>query len=75
MTSVFLDKSQTVPISLNRFDKGPYFDFYHKAGDEADKLNLKNMNQIIGTSAFTIANLLQKEAKLISLQGIENVAD
>lgn len=51
------------------------FDFYHKAGDEADKLNLKNMNQIIGTSAFTIANLLQKEAKLISLQGIENVAD
>ena len=30
MTSVFLDKSQTVPISLNRFDKGPYFDFYHK---------------------------------------------
>lgn len=42
------------------------FDFYHKAGDEADELNLENMNQIIGTSAFTIANLLQKETKLTS---------
>ncbi|MDA8611625.1 M28 family peptidase [Flavobacteriaceae bacterium] len=42
------------------------FDFYHKAGDEADELNLENMNQIIGTSVFTIANLLQKETKLTS---------
>ena len=44
------------------------FDFYHKAEDEVDKLNLENMNQIIGTSAFTIANLLQKETKLTSKQ-------
>jgi len=33
MTSVFLDKSVSLPISINRFDKGPYFDFYHQKGN------------------------------------------
>ena len=30
MSSVFLDKSNTLPISDKRFDKGPFFNFYHK---------------------------------------------
>ena len=30
MSSIFLDKSSTLPISDNRFDKGPFFEFYHK---------------------------------------------
>ena len=30
MSSVFLDKSSTLPISDKRFDKGPFFNFYHK---------------------------------------------
>ena len=30
MSSVFLDKSDTLPISDKRFDKGPFFNFYHK---------------------------------------------
>ena len=44
------------------------FDFYHKAGDEAEKLNLENMNQIIGTSSFTIAKLLQNQTKIVQFQ-------
>ena len=30
MSSIFLDKSSTLQISDNRFDKGPFFEFYHK---------------------------------------------
>jgi len=44
------------------------FDFYHKAGDEVDKLNIENMNQIIGTSAFTLAKLFQSNATLVQFQ-------
>ena len=46
--------------TLSSFDFKNY-DFYHKAGDEAEKLDVKNMNQIIGTAAYTLANLLQNE--------------
>jgi len=33
MTSVFSNKSSTLPVGIKRFDKGPYFDFYHKEGN------------------------------------------
>jgi Zn-dependent M28 family amino/carboxypeptidase len=46
--------------TLSSFDFQNY-DFYHKAGDEAEKLDVKNMNQIIGTAAYTLAILLQNE--------------
>ena len=44
------------------------FGFYHKAGDEAEKLHLENMNLIIGTSAFTLAKLLQNEIEIVQFQ-------
>ncbi len=44
--------------TLSSFDFQNY-DFYHKAGDEAEKLDVENMNQIIGTAAFTMAKLLK----------------
>ncbi len=28
--AVFTNKSTTLPVGVKRFDKGPYFDFYHK---------------------------------------------
>ena len=28
--AVFVNKSTTLPVGVKRFDKGPYFDFYHK---------------------------------------------
>ena len=28
--AVFINKSTTLPVGVKRFDKGPYFDFYHK---------------------------------------------
>jgi len=28
--AVFVSKSTTLPVGMKRFDKGPYFDFYHK---------------------------------------------
>ncbi len=46
--------------TLSSFDFQNY-DFYHKAGDEAEKLDVKNMNQIIGTAAYTLAMLLHNE--------------
>ena len=47
--------------TLSSFDFKNY-DFYHKAGDEAEKLDVENMNQIIGTAAFTLANLLKNDS-------------
>tara|TARA_B110000037_G_scaffold207760_1_gene255057 strand:+ start:308 stop:1252 length:945 start_codon:yes stop_codon:yes gene_type:complete len=44
------------------------FDFYHKAGDEAEKLNMENMNQIISTSAFTLAKLLEEQVTISLIQ-------
>ena len=40
------------------------FAFYHKAGDEPEKLNLENMNKIISTSAFTIVKLLENKTEI-----------
>ena len=49
--------------TLSSFDFKNY-DFYHKAGDEAEKLDVENMNQIIGTVAFTLANLLKNDSPI-----------
>lgn len=49
--------------TLSSFDFKNY-DFYHKAGDEAEKLDVENMNQIIGTAAFTLANLLKNDSAI-----------
>ena len=40
------------------------FDFYHKPGDEPERLAIDNMNKIIGTSAYTIAKLLEKNTSI-----------
>ena len=49
--------------TLSSFDFKNY-DFYHKAGDEAEKLAVANMNQIIGTAAYTLATMLANKAEI-----------
>ena len=41
--------------TLSTFDFKNY-GHYHKAGDEAEKMEIDNMNTVIGTAAYTIAN-------------------
>ena len=54
-------KTFNVPAqTLSTFDFQNY-DFYHKAGDEAEKMEVENMNQIIGTAAYTLAEMLRKD--------------
>ena len=54
-------KAFNVPAqTLSTFDFQNY-DFYHKAGDEAEKMRVGNMNQIIGTAAYTLAKMLRKD--------------
>ena len=52
--------------TLSSFDFQNY-DYYHKAEDEATKMDFENMNQIIRTAAFTLAKMLGNtiEMKLI----------
>jgi len=40
------------------------FGHYHKAGDEAEKMEVDNMNTVIGTAAYTIAKLLDEEVNI-----------
>ena len=47
--------------TLSTFDFQNY-NFYHKAGDEAEKMEVDNMNQIIGTAAYTLAEMLRKDS-------------
>ena len=60
--------------TLSSFDFQNY-NYYHKAEDEAEKMDIENMNQIIQTAAFTLAKMLGNtiEMKLIdtssNLQG------
>ena len=61
-------KEMNIPAqTLSSFDFKNY-NFYHKAGDEAEKMDLENMNQIIQTAAFTLAKMLGNtiEIELIS---------
>ena len=45
--------------TLSTFDFKNY-GHYHKAGDEAEKMEVDNMNTVIGTAAYTIAKLLDE---------------
>jgi len=57
-------KTLDIPAqTLSSFDFKNY-DFYHKAEDEAEKMDIENMNRIIGTSAYTIAKMLQSEVEI-----------
>lgn len=54
-------KAFDVPAqTLSTFDFKNY-GFYHKAEDEAEKMEVDNMNQIIGTAAYTLAEMLRKD--------------
>ena len=46
--------------TLSTFDFKNY-DYYHKAGDEAEKLDVANMNKVISTSAYVLAKMLEDE--------------
>ena len=57
-------KAFNVPAqTLSTFDFKNY-GFYHKAGDEAEKMEVKNMHQIICTAAYTLAELLRKDTTI-----------
>lgn len=61
-------KQLNIPAqTLSSFDFQNY-DYYHKAEDEAAKMDVENMTQIIQTAAFTLAKMLgdKIEMKLIS---------
>lgn len=54
-------KAFDVPAqTLSTFDFKNY-GFYHKAEDEVEKMEVENMNQIIGTAAYTLAEMLRKD--------------
>ena len=54
-------KAFNIPAqTLSTFDFKNY-GFYHKAEDEAEKMEVNNMNQIISTAAYTLAEMLRKD--------------
>ena len=54
-------KAFNVPAqTLSTYDFKNY-GFYHKAEDEVEKMEVENMNQIIGTAAYTLAEMLRKD--------------
>ena len=57
-------KIHNIPAqTLSTFDFKNY-DYYHKAGDEAEKLDVTNMNQVIRTSAYVLAKMLEDEVSI-----------
>jgi len=57
-------KIHNIPAqTLSTFDFKNY-DYYHKAGDEAEKLDVRNMNQVITTSAYVLAKMLEEEVSI-----------
>jgi Zn-dependent M28 family amino/carboxypeptidase len=57
-------KTHNIPAqTLSTFDFKNY-DFYHKAGDEAEKLDVANMNKVISTSAYVLAKMLEDEVSI-----------
>jgi leucyl aminopeptidase len=57
-------KAFNIPAqTLSSFDF-KNFGFYHKPGDEPERLAIENMNKIIGSSAYTIARLLEKNTSI-----------
>lgn len=54
-------KTLQIPAqTLSSFDFQNY-DFYHKAEDEAEKMDVENMNQIIQTAAYTLAKMIDQK--------------
>ena len=53
--------------TLSTFDFKNY-DYYHKAGDQADKLDVENMNSVIRTSAFALAKMLENDNRVSLLE-------
>lgn len=49
--------------TLSTFDFKNY-DYYHKAGDEVEKLDVVNMNKVISTSAYVLAKMLEDEVSI-----------
>jgi len=57
-------KIHNIPAqTLSTFDFKNY-DYYHKAGDEAEKMDITNMNQVISTSAYILAKILEEEVSI-----------
>jgi len=57
-------KIHNIPAqTLSTFDFKNY-DYYHKAGDEAEKLDITNMNQVISTSTYILAKMLEEEVSI-----------
>ncbi len=59
----FFKESNTPAFTLSSFDF-KNFDYYHKAGDEAELLHTENMNRIICTAAFTLAKMIHKQDRV-----------
>ena len=54
-------KQLNIPAqTLSSFDFQNY-DYYHKAEDEAAKMDIENMTQIIQTAAFTLAKMIDQK--------------
>jgi Zn-dependent M28 family amino/carboxypeptidase len=57
-------KIHNIPAqTLSTFDFKNY-DYYHKPGDEAERLDVTNMNQVISTSAYVLAKMLEDEVSI-----------
>ena len=57
-------KTLQIPAqTLSSFDFQNY-DFYHKAEDEAEKMDVENMNQIIQTAAYTLAKMIDQKTTI-----------
>jgi Zn-dependent M28 family amino/carboxypeptidase len=57
-------KIHNIPAqTLSTFDFKNY-DYYHKAGVEAEKLDITNMNQVISTSTYVLAKMLEEEVSI-----------
>ena len=57
-------KIHNIPAqTLSTFDFKNY-DYYHKAGDEAEQLDVTNMNQVITTSAYVLAKMFEEEVSI-----------
>jgi len=57
-------KIHNIPAqTLSTFDFKNY-DYYHMAGDEAERLDVTNMNQVIRTSTYVLAKMLEDEVSI-----------
>jgi len=57
-------KIHNIPAqTLSTFDFKNY-DYYHMAGDESERLDVTNMNQVIRTSTYVLAKMLEDEVSI-----------